>query len=88
MTDIIARGMAQSALKKAGITTYTSKDSFPTIGQDGAMYLDSNTNTVYYWDDKTLSYKIFPLSTSETVTQTQVIETINSSILVGGTASK
>jgi hypothetical protein len=88
MTDMIARGMAQSALKKAGISTYLSKDSFPTIGQDGAMYLDSDTNTVYYWEDKSLSYKIFPLSTSETVTKTQVVETINSSILIGGTASK
>lgn len=88
MTDMIARALASKALSQSGSTQYKNKSEFPSVGEEGQLYIDLDTNMIYYWDMKNLSYKSLNISgEAGEVTKEVVKEVIQESVLDGGTAS-
>ena len=84
MTDIVARALALQAKKSKGVNQYNSSLEFPTVGSDGALYIDATNNKVYYWNTDTLSYVV--LISGEQDIPTEVKKTLEASIIDGGDA--
>ncbi len=88
MMDIVARAMASKALSQGGASQYTTKSEFPSIGTEGQLYIDVNSNMIYYWDGSTLTYKSLNISGgTEEVAKEAVTEVLQSAVFSGGSAS-
>ena len=86
--DIVARAMASKAMSQAGSAQYMNRTEFPSIGQEGLLYIDVDTSLVYYWDNSNLRYKCLNISNDTVViTKAAVEEVAQQSVFNGGTAS-
>lgn len=86
MTDIVARALSLQAKKSTGVNQYGSVNEFPNIGSDGALYIDNNSNTVYYWNSEKLAYVL--LISGDQDVKEEVREILQDSIIDGGTSKK
>lgn len=86
MTDMVARALALQAQKMKGVNQYSSKYEFPNVGVDGSLYIDKTNNAIYYWNQDTLSY-VTIISENQDI-PTGVKETIETSVLYGGSATE
>ena len=84
MTDIVARALALQAQESNGANQYNSSLEFPTVGADGALYIDITNNKVYYWNADTLSYVV--LISGEQDVPTEIKKTLDDSVIDGGDA--
>ena len=88
MMDIVARAMASQALSQNGSIQYKTKSEFPSVGKEGQLYIDIDTNLVYYWESSSLRYKCLNISNETLVVSKEVItEVAQQSVFNGGSAS-
>lgn len=88
MMDIVARAMASKALSQSGSSQYKNKSEFPSIGKEGQLYIDIDTNMIYYWEGESLTYKCLNISEgTEEVAKEAVVEVLQQSVFNGGSAS-
>ena len=85
MIDMVARAMASKALLKNGSEQYKNKTEFPSIGEDDRLYIDSDENMIYYWDNLNSMYRSLNISIeTETIAKEAVVEVLEKEILDGG----
>lgn len=88
MMDIVARAMASKALSQSGSSQYKNKSEFPSIGKEGQLYIDIDTNMIYYWENSSLTYKCLNISEgTEEVAKEAVVEVLQQAVFNGGSAS-
>lgn len=88
MIDIVARAMASKALSQSGSLQYKNKSEFPSIGREGQLYIDVDTNMIYFWDNSSLTYKCLNVSEgTEEVAKEAVVEVMQQAIFNGGSAT-
>ena len=88
MMDIVARAMASKALSQSGSSQYKNKSEFPSIGKEGQLYIDIDTNMIYYCENSSLTNKCLNISErTEEVAKEAVVEVMQQSIFNGGSAS-
>jgi hypothetical protein len=86
--DIVARAMAAQALSQFSSYQYKNRSEFPSVGKDGQLYIDVESNLVYYWESSSLRYKCLNISNETVViTKAAVEEVAQQSVFNGGSAS-
>jgi hypothetical protein len=50
MKDAVIKVSSNVQVNKYVLTAYKTIEDFPTIGNSDSLYLDLNTNFIYYWN--------------------------------------
>ena len=97
MTDIVARALATKALQGKGVNQYKSSSEFPTVGEAGGLYINNETNQVYYWNENTVAYVLLISGDQDVPTEvnkvleetlpTTVENVISEVVLTGGSSN-
>ena len=85
MIDIVARAMASKALSQKGSSQYKNKSEFPEIGVENQLYVDTEENMIYYWDNIDSIYKSLNISVDDiNIAKEAIIEVLQTEVLDGG----
>lgn len=55
-TDMIARALANKASKN--YNSFSDKNSFPAVGENGQLYFDTARGILYYWNEEKKDYSM------------------------------
>ena len=85
MIDIVARAMASKALSQKGSFQYKNTSEFPEIGVENQLYVDTEKNMIYYWDNIDSIYKSLNISVDDiNIVKEAIIEVLETEGLDGG----
>lgn len=75
MKDAVIKVSSNVQVNKYVMTAYKTFDDFPTTGNTSSLYLDLNTNFIYYWNGQ--MYCIIYSSGAESITFEDIDSIIN-----------
>lgn len=75
MKDAVIKVSSNVQVNKYVLTAYKTIEDFPTIGNSNSLYLDLNTNFIYYWNGQ--KYCIVYSSGAESITFEEIDSIIN-----------